>query len=219
MKSYDQVMVNPTPIIGPWKSIWMSKAPPRVAFFVWTAVLGKILTLDNLRKKNIIVMEWCCMCKYIGESIDQLLLHCEVAMEVWSMVFQLFGVMLVMPGRMKVFWEVFFVFLISRCIIYQKKVQSASKDTRKMQSTSSIQRKPKNTRNNPKTKPNTKSIQRNPKQPKTSKVPKQHPTETALVLLLGSPSATPEGTKTHFSIPTSLATACLSLDRWRSLDF
>jgi hypothetical protein len=57
VKSYYQVMVNPAPIIGPWKSIWKSKAPPRVAFFVWTAVLGKILTLNNLRKKNIIVME------------------------------------------------------------------------------------------------------------------------------------------------------------------
>ena len=66
---------------GPWKSIWKSKAPTRVAFFVWMAVLGKILTLDNLRKKNIIVMEWCCMCKYSGESIDHLLLHCEVAIE------------------------------------------------------------------------------------------------------------------------------------------
>jgi hypothetical protein len=41
------------------------------------------------------------MCKHNGESIDHLLLHCEVAMEVWSMVFQFFGVMWVMPGRVK----------------------------------------------------------------------------------------------------------------------
>jgi hypothetical protein len=34
----------------PWKSIWRSKAPPRVAFFAWTAARGKILTLDNLRR-------------------------------------------------------------------------------------------------------------------------------------------------------------------------
>jgi hypothetical protein len=72
VKSYYQVMVNPTPIIGPWKSIRKSKAPPRVAFFVWMAVLGKTLTLDNLHKKNIIVMEWCCMCRHNGESIDHL---------------------------------------------------------------------------------------------------------------------------------------------------
>jgi hypothetical protein len=33
------------------------KVPPRMTFFVWTATIGKILTLDNLRKRNIIVME------------------------------------------------------------------------------------------------------------------------------------------------------------------
>jgi hypothetical protein len=34
----------------PWRCIWQSNAPLRVAFFAWTATLGKILTLDNLRK-------------------------------------------------------------------------------------------------------------------------------------------------------------------------
>jgi hypothetical protein len=50
-----------------------------VAFFVRSAALGKILTHDNLRKRNVIVIEWCCLCKKSGESIDHLLLHCEVA--------------------------------------------------------------------------------------------------------------------------------------------
>jgi hypothetical protein len=71
------------PIIGPWKS----KAPLKMTFFVRMAVLGKILILDNLHKKHIIVTELCVLCKHNGESIDHLLLHCEVAMEVWSMVF------------------------------------------------------------------------------------------------------------------------------------
>ena len=35
----------------PWKSVWRTKSPPRAAFFVWAAVLRKILTLDNLRKR------------------------------------------------------------------------------------------------------------------------------------------------------------------------
>ena len=70
-----------------------SKAPPKVVFFMWSTVLGKILTMDNLRKKNIIVTEWCCICKKSGKSIDNLLLHCKVALEVWNMVCQLFGVM------------------------------------------------------------------------------------------------------------------------------
>ena len=55
------------------------KAPSRVAFFGWTAALGKILTHDNLRKRNIVVVEWCYMCKKSEDSIDHLLLHCEVA--------------------------------------------------------------------------------------------------------------------------------------------
>jgi hypothetical protein len=43
----------------PLKSIWHVKAPSRVPFSVWTIALGKILTHDNLRKKNIGVVEWC----------------------------------------------------------------------------------------------------------------------------------------------------------------
>jgi hypothetical protein len=59
---------------------------------VWTLTLRKILTLDNLRKVNIIMMEWCCMCKTCGESINHLFLHCEVASEMWSALLHLFGV-------------------------------------------------------------------------------------------------------------------------------
>ncbi len=33
----------------PWTSIWKTKVPPRVAFFLWSAALGKILIADNLR--------------------------------------------------------------------------------------------------------------------------------------------------------------------------
>jgi hypothetical protein len=45
-----------------WKSIWRTKAPSRVAFFAWTAALGKILTLDNLRKRQIVVINRRCLC-------------------------------------------------------------------------------------------------------------------------------------------------------------
>jgi hypothetical protein len=71
----------------PWKGIWCVKAPKRVAFFVWTAALGKILTHDNLRRRGIVVVEWCVMCKKHGESVDHLLLHCGMA--------KLFGVLFI----------------------------------------------------------------------------------------------------------------------------
>jgi hypothetical protein len=79
-----------------WKSIWKFKTSLRVAFFVLKTALGKILILDNLRKMNVIVVDWCCMCKKSWESIDYLL-HCKVARELWSLHFQLFGVVWVMP--------------------------------------------------------------------------------------------------------------------------
>jgi hypothetical protein len=60
-------------------------------------MLGRILTLDNLRKRHVIVMDWCYRCKKTGESIDYLLLHCELAIDLWVLVFCLFGIDWVMP--------------------------------------------------------------------------------------------------------------------------
>jgi hypothetical protein len=62
------------------------------------ATLGKILTLDNLHKRRIIVMKWCCTCKRSGEFVNHLL-HCEVAQALWSVIFTLFDVTCVRPGR------------------------------------------------------------------------------------------------------------------------
>jgi len=96
-----KVLSSPIQSSFPWKSIWKVKVLPRMSFFVWTATLRKILTLDNLRKRNIIVMEWCYMCKISGESIDHLFLHYMVAIELWRTIMQMFGVEWVMPRSVK----------------------------------------------------------------------------------------------------------------------
>jgi hypothetical protein len=36
---------------------------------------------------NVMMVDWCCMCKKSEESIDHLFLHCEVARELWSLLF------------------------------------------------------------------------------------------------------------------------------------
>ena len=77
--------------------MWRSKVPPRVAFFLWIASLGKILTTENLWYKGVAVVDWCFMCKKSGESVNHLLLHCPIAYDLWSMVWALFGLQWVMP--------------------------------------------------------------------------------------------------------------------------
>ena len=82
--------------------------PFRVAFFVWTVILENILTIDNLRKRQILILDWCCMCKRNMESVDHHLTHCSIAFDVWSMVFTLFGihqVMLKMVVELLACWQ------------------------------------------------------------------------------------------------------------------
>jgi hypothetical protein len=54
--------------------------------------------MDNLRKRHVIVVEWCCMCKKNGELVDHLLLHYEIASAVWNSIFGSVRMAWVMPS-------------------------------------------------------------------------------------------------------------------------
>ena len=54
--------------------------------------MGTILAIDNLRKRKVLILDWCCLCKSNGESVDHLLLHFPIVFELWSMMFNLFGI-------------------------------------------------------------------------------------------------------------------------------
>ena len=97
VSAYYHLLVGHSEHFFPQKSIWKQKIPSRMAFFVWTIALGKCLTIDNLRKRKVCILDWCYMCKCNCESIDHLFLHCPVDLELWNMVFGLFGVYWVMP--------------------------------------------------------------------------------------------------------------------------
>ena len=75
MRSECNAFRGPTGVSFLWKIIWMANIleKRKVAFFVWTAALGRIQMVDNLRKHHILIFDWCCVCS--GESIDHLLFH------------------------------------------------------------------------------------------------------------------------------------------------
>lgn len=70
MREYYFSLSSTPGILFLWKPAWRSKIPPRVAFFSWTASLGKILTIDNLWNRGDTVVDWHFMCKRSGESVE-----------------------------------------------------------------------------------------------------------------------------------------------------
>ncbi|XP_057512846.1 uncharacterized protein LOC130794919 [Actinidia eriantha] len=67
----------------PCKGVWVSRVPSKICFFGWAAARGAILTIDNLRRRKIVVTKWCYMCKRNAETTDHLLIHCDVTSELW----------------------------------------------------------------------------------------------------------------------------------------
>ena len=57
VSAYYHLLIGHSEQSFPWKSIWKQKIPSRVAFFVWTAALGKCLTIDNLRKRKVCILD------------------------------------------------------------------------------------------------------------------------------------------------------------------
>uniref|UniRef100_A0A2N9F8U3 Reverse transcriptase domain-containing protein n=1 Tax=Fagus sylvatica TaxID=28930 RepID=A0A2N9F8U3_FAGSY len=59
VKRFYRHLIPQSSILFPGKIIWKAKVPPRVAFFSWIAAWGKALTIDNLRKRGLIIQSWC----------------------------------------------------------------------------------------------------------------------------------------------------------------
>jgi hypothetical protein len=80
-------------------------------------VLGKILTIDNL-----IMINRCCLCKSDRETINHLLLHCEIAHSLWVSIFSRFGLSWVMPSKVAGFFASWWSGGRSRSIVIWKMV-------------------------------------------------------------------------------------------------
>ncbi|CAN1228457.1 hypothetical protein LINGRAPRIM_LOCUS1291 [Linum grandiflorum] len=66
----------------PANRVWLSWIPPKVCCFMWLSCLDRISTIDNLRKRGIIMPNCCHLCWEDEESMDHIFLHCRLGEEV-----------------------------------------------------------------------------------------------------------------------------------------
>ena len=71
--------------------LWKTKAPPRVLVFGWLALRASILTMDNLSRCRVILINDCPLCLSAKESVDHLLLNCKFAQHLWTSTLGCFG--------------------------------------------------------------------------------------------------------------------------------
>ena len=67
----------------PFRSIWNPIIPPKLGFFAWEASWGKVLTLDQLKRRGIPVANKCFLYEDDEETIDHF--HCSRAKMLWDL--------------------------------------------------------------------------------------------------------------------------------------
>ena len=81
----------------PWSIIWSPDVPTKVGFFAWEASWGKVLTVDQLKRRGWNLANICFLCCAEEETINHILVHCSKARVLWDLVFTLLGVNWVLP--------------------------------------------------------------------------------------------------------------------------
>lgn len=69
---------------GANNAFWKSCAPPRVQFFGWLLVHGRIQCKANLLRRNIVQDSTCDLCKREAETASHLIFHCDFSASFWS---------------------------------------------------------------------------------------------------------------------------------------
>jgi hypothetical protein len=71
-----------------WKAIWTNDSPPKVNSFCWILAHGKLLTGENLMKRNMFGPYRCELCGKASDTSQHLFLFCPFAIIVWKTTLQ-----------------------------------------------------------------------------------------------------------------------------------
>ena len=71
----------------PTLSVWNPLVPLKVSFFAWEASWGKVMTLDQLKKRGRPLANKCFLCEEEEEeTLNHLLVHCPKVRMLWELI-------------------------------------------------------------------------------------------------------------------------------------
>jgi hypothetical protein len=66
------------------KELWHAVVPPKVKFFFWMVLHGRLWTADRRKRHGLQLDAACVLCDQLDETTDHLLCSCVFSCEVWS---------------------------------------------------------------------------------------------------------------------------------------
>ncbi|XP_057454233.1 uncharacterized protein LOC130745841 [Lotus japonicus] len=91
-----------------FEALWKIPAPSNVLAFAWKALLDRIQSRENLRKRNIIAVgqvSLCLLCQEDEESTGHVLFSCKRSWEVWMWCYNWWGIQTALPHDCKGHFE------------------------------------------------------------------------------------------------------------------
>ena len=77
----------------PFKFIWNPCVPSKIGFiFAWETSWGKILTLDQLKRRGRVLANRYFLCEEDEETVDYLSVHCPKTKILWDLLLAIMGV-------------------------------------------------------------------------------------------------------------------------------
>ena len=81
----------------PHRLVWNPVVPQKIGVFAWEAAWGKVLTLDQLKRRGMTFSNRCFMYEEEEETINHLLIHCKIANMLWDLFLSIVGISWVFP--------------------------------------------------------------------------------------------------------------------------
>ena len=88
--------------------MWNSYVPSKVGFFAWEAWWGKVLNMNQLKKRGFNLVSKCPFCGKSEETLEHIMIQCPLIWDLWAIIFATFRAIRVWPFLVRDFlssWE------------------------------------------------------------------------------------------------------------------